>query len=164
MALEIGTIKDTLLHISDDTKRLALALRPGILDDLGPVPAIRWLVDQLNDEESIESKISVKNYPRQLNHEIGTHLFRIAQEALNNIRRHAEATRVVVTLEFNQETVRMAIRDNGKGFSLRNISRFSKQHKLGMIGIQERVRLLDGILKIDSKPGKGTNISVEFCD
>ena len=164
MASEIETIKDTLLHISDDTKRLSLALRPGILDDLGPVPAIRWLVDQLNDEDSIEAKISVKNYPRQLNHEISTHLFRIAQEALNNVRRHSEATRVVVSLEFNPETVKMTIRDNGKGFSLRNINKFSKQRKLGMIGIQERVRLLDGILKIDSKRGKGTTISVEFND
>lgn len=164
MASEIVTIKDTLLHISDDTKRLSLALRPGILDDLGPVPAIRWLVDQLNDEDSIEAKISVKNYPRQLNHEISTHLFRIAQEALNNVRRHSEATQVVVSLEFNPETVKMTIRDNGKGFSSRNINKFSKQRKLGIIGIQERARLLNGILKIDSKRGKGTTISVEFND
>jgi signal transduction histidine kinase len=162
---ELEKITDTILGISNDTRRLSIALRPGILDDLGPIHAIRWLVDQMNNENSIEAKfVLVDGHHRQLNHEIGTHLFRITQEALNNVRRHSGATQVFLKLRFKPETVEMEIRDNGKGFSFRDISEFSNQKKLGIIGIQERVRLLAGVLKIDSKRGKGTSISVELKD
>jgi len=163
-AIELEAIKDTMLSIAEDTKRLSLALRPGILDDLGLVPAIRWLVDQLNRDGSVQAKVSVEGSQRQLNQEINNHLFRISQEALNNIRRHAEATQVDVILEFSKETIKMIIRDNGKGFLLKDIDKSSNQEKLGLIGIQERARLLDSTLHIDSKPGKGTTISVEFRD
>jgi signal transduction histidine kinase len=162
-AVELERIRDTILGISDDARRLSIALRPGILDDLGLVPAIRWLVEQLNSEGNIEAKLSLEGVnQRQLNQEINTHIFRIAQEALNNIRRHSEAKRVTVTLKFNPETIKMTIKDNGKGFSFKDVGRLSSQGKLGLIGIQERVRLLDGIFRIDSKHGKGTVISIEF--
>lgn len=159
----LEAIKDAILSISDDTKRLSLALRPGILDDLGLVPAIRWLVDQLNSEGNIEAKVLVGGHQRQLNYEISTHLFRIIQEVLNNVRRHSKANQVIVTLNFSPETLEVTIKDNGKGFSFEDISGLSSQGKLGLIGIQERVRLLGGIFKIDSKPGKGTTVSVELA-
>lgn len=161
-ASELEAVKDTMLSIAEDTKRLSLALRPGILDDLGLVPAIRWLVDQLNRDDSIEAKISVEGRQRKLNQETNNHLFRISQEAINNIRRHAEATVVNVTLSFNEDTIRLLIRDNGKGFLLKGIDKFPHQERLGLIGIQERARLLNSTLHIDSNPGKGTAISVEF--
>jgi signal transduction histidine kinase len=162
---ELEEIKDTVLGISEDTRRLSVALRPGILDDLGLVPAIRWLVDQFGRESSIDARlVLVDGTNRQLSHDISTHLFRIAQESINNIRRHSEATQVVVALEFKKDTIQMTIKDNGKGFRLGNINKYTKQDKLGIIGIQERVRLLDGALKINSRPGKGTTISVEFKD
>jgi len=163
-ASELETIKDTMLNIAEDTKRLSLALRPGILDDLGLVPAIRWLVDQLERNGSVQAKVLVTGQPRQLDQDINNHLFRISQEALNNIRRHADATEVNVTLAFNKETVKMVIQDNGKGFSLKDIDSFPHQERLGIIGIQERARLLGSTLHIDSKPNKGTTISVEFRD
>ena len=162
MATELETIKDKILSISDDAKRLSLALRPGILDDLGLVPAIRWQIDQLGRESSIEAKILVEGPLHPLTHEINTHLFRIAQEALSNVRRHSEATKVAVALEFNTETVKMAIHDNGKGFSVRDANKLSKHNKLGIIGIQERTKLLGGTLKINSGRGKGTTILLEF--
>ena len=87
-----------------------------------------------------------------------------AQAALINVRRHSKANKVVIALDFTEETIKMTIQDNGKGFAFQDISKLSKQGKLGMIGIQERVRLLGGILKVDSKRGKGTSISVEFRD
>jgi signal transduction histidine kinase len=161
-AAELEKFKDILLHISDDTRRLSVALRPGILDDLGPILAIRWLVDQLDIENSIKANILVEGPERQLNNELSTQLFRIAQEALFNIRRHSEAKKVNVKLEFKPETVKMTIQDNGKGFESREIQKFYKEGKLGIIGINERVRMLDGISEINSKLGKGTSISVEF--
>jgi signal transduction histidine kinase len=159
---ELEGIKDTILGISADARRLSLALRPGILDDLGLVPAIRWIVDQLNCESPIEAKIFINGFQRELNHEIKTHLFRIAQESLNNVRRHSEATKAAVELEFKPDSIKMIVWDNGKGFISKNLGKLSKKDKLGLIGIQERVRLLNGILKINSKRGKGTNVSVEL--
>jgi signal transduction histidine kinase len=162
VAAEMDMIKDTIVRISDDTRRLSLALRPGILDDLGLVPALRWLVDQLNCEGSIEAKVLVKGLNCQLNHESSTHLYRIVQEALSNAKRHSEATQVAVKLEFTQEIIRVTIQDNGKGFSFRDINELTKKGRLGLLGIQERVRLLGGTLKIDSKHGRGTTISVKI--
>lgn len=159
---ELVAIKDTMLSIAEDTKRLSLALRPGILDDLGLVPAIRWLVDQLNRDDSVQARISVEGKQHKLGQEIDNHLFRISQEALNNIRRHAEATKVNVTLSFNEDTVKLIIQDNGKGFTMKNTDDFFHQEKIGLIGIQERARLLDSVLNIDTKPDKGTTISIEF--
>lgn len=157
---ELETVKDTISSISTDVKRLSLDLRPGILDDLGLVPAIRWQVDQLSSEGLTEAKIVVHGNHRQLAPEITTHLFRIVQEALNNIRQHAEATQVIVTLDFNLEDTQITIRDNGKGFEHRDTKDISKLNRLGLLGIQERVRLIGGILKIESKPGKGTTVTV----
>jgi signal transduction histidine kinase len=164
-ASKLEAIQGEILQISGDAKRLSLALRPGILDDLGLVPAIRWQIDQLNNNGSAaQAKIIVEGTERQLSHDSSTHLFRIAQEAVNNAKRHSEATNVVVTLAFDASMVKMSIRDNGKGFSVSNINKLPKENKLGIIGIQERARLLGGDLKIRSRRDKGTTISVEFCD
>lgn len=163
-ASKVEAVKREILQISGDAKRLSLALRPGILDDLGLVPAIRWQIEQLNSNgNSTQAQIIVEGTERQLSHESSTHLFRIAQEAVNNAKRHSEATNVVVTLVFAPNMVRMTIRDNGKGFSVSNINKLPSENKLGIIGIQERARLLGGDLKIRSRCDKGTTISVEFC-
>jgi signal transduction histidine kinase len=163
-ASKLVAIKDEILQISGEAKRLSLALRPGILDDLGLIPAITGQIDQLNSEHSIEAKLFVEGIERQLTQEISIHLFRIAQEALNNTKRHSGATKLTLRLAFHPETVKMTIWDNGKGFSRKGIRKLSNENKLGIIGIQERVRLLDGILKIDSSRSKGTKLSVEFSD
>jgi signal transduction histidine kinase len=160
IAIELGTITETIESISADAKRLSIDLRPGILDDLGLVPAIRWEVDQLNSEGFTEAKIQVIGIQRQFAPEINIHLFRIVQEALHNIRQHAAATEVTVTLEFNPEDIKITIKDNGKGFEFRDLKDIAKMNKLGLLGIQERMRLIGGNSKIDSKPGKGTTISV----
>jgi two-component system sensor histidine kinase DegS len=159
---ELETIKDTVLNIAEDTKRLSLALRPGILDDLGLVPAIRWLVDQLNRDDSVQAKVSVEGHQRSLNQEVNNHLFRIVQEALNNTRRHAKANEVNVKLIYSNESVKLLIQDNGIGFLFKDIDSYPHQERIGLIGMQERARLLNSDLQVFSEPGKGTTISVEF--
>ena len=161
---DLKNIKDTMFSIAEDTKRLSLALRPGILDDLGLVPAIRWLVDQLNRDDSVTAKVTVEGRLRTLNQDTNNHIFRIVQEALNNVRRHAEATEVKVILDFSAETIKLIVQDNGKGFLIKDVDSYPLHDRIGLIGIQERSRLLDSSLIIDSKPGKGTTISVEFSD
>jgi signal transduction histidine kinase len=108
-----------------------------------------------------QAEISVEGTERQLPLETCTHLFRIAQEGLANVRHHSEATEVNVRLEYLQETVRLSIKDNGKGFLLPDINTFARRGKLGLMSMQERARLINGALKIDSKLWKGTSISLE---
>ena len=160
---QLSRVKDRILEISADTRKLSIALRPGILDELGLVPAIRLLIEEINSNDHIEAEIKLlSEVDNELNNEIAIHLFRIAQEALSNVRRHSKATRAVVTLDFNQKMNRLIIWDNGEGFSYRDLRRCSMQDKLGIIGMQERARLLGGTVKINSKRGKGTTILVEF--
>jgi len=159
---ELEEIKDATLRISDDARRLSVALRPGILDDLGLVPAIRWIVDRFNSEGNIKAEIEFIDRSRHpFDHETSTHLFRIIQEALNNVKRHSEATQVSITLENAPNTIKLTIQDNGKGLP-KDINKVPEQDKLGIIGMQERVRLLDGKFNIRSQNGRGTIISVQF--
>lgn len=89
-------------------------------------------------------------------------VFRIIQEAINNARRHAEASKIEVCVEFNEGKMVATVRDNGKGFELpRTLGELSRSGKLGLIGAEERARLLDGSLTVQSEPNKGTTVVIE---
>ena len=129
------------------------------MDDLGLIPAIRWQINQLSSECSIDAKLVIEGIDREFSSEVSTHLFRIVQECLSNIRRHAEATRVIVKLEFQSDDFNLTIQDNGKGFLMSQIE--NPRGSLGITGIQERARLIGGILKIQSEIGQGATVSVK---
>ena len=138
-------------------------LRPAILDDLGLVPALRWLTDRLTTSDGVQAQVRIIGVERRLPPEIELALFRVVQETLSNVRRHAAATTAMVALVFGQQKVKMSVRDNGRGFEPPLMaSQFAPQGKLGLSGIVERVRLLGGSHKIESAPGKGTNVQVEI--
>lgn len=150
-------IRDEVLDLSEDVRRLSLDLRPAVLDNIGLTPAIRWLVDRFSKENNTKAKLVVDGEVRKLSAGSDVIIFRIIQEALNNIRRHSKATKAVVTIEFLQEEVKIAVQDNGKGFLLpKTINKLATEGKLGIIGMQQRASFLDGIINISSKPGKGT--------
>lgn len=137
-------------------------LRPPIIDDLGLLPAIQWLVKQMEEEHKIATKLTVSGNHRRFAPEIELIVFRVVQEALRNVYRHAQAAKVEVVVEFKASSFHMAISDNGKGFQFpENIGDLSRKGKLGLVGMQERVMLLNGTLSVKSKPGKGTVISVQ---
>jgi PAS domain S-box-containing protein len=137
-------------------------LRPPILDDLGLIPALEWLTDDLKERFSVEANLRVLGTQRRLSPEAELLLFRIIQEALTNVRRHAQASRVEVTLEFGKDKTRASVRDNGTGFEPpKTLGDLSRVGKLGLIGMQERAQLLGSNLKIRSKPGAGTTVVVE---
>lgn len=142
-------------------RRYAQALRPRILDDLGLVPALKWLAQELTNLTGIQARVKTDIIPA-LPPETQLVLFRIAQEALNNIHRHSEASEANITLEYQEDAVRMTISDNGKGFELpRWLSDFAAQGKLGLTGMAERVQLVGGEIEITSQIGKGTKIIVK---
>jgi signal transduction histidine kinase len=160
---EANEIRGEILHVSDELRRLTLDLRPGILDNVGFVPAIRWLVDRLNQEGQIDMKLVIKGEEQKVPHGTDVILFRIVQEAINNIRVHSCATEARLTIEFSEERIKIEISDNGKGFTIpKRISSLASKGKLGLIGIQERMRTIKGIYTIRSSPGQGTSICIEI--
>ena len=142
--------------------RCAQGLRPRILDDLGLVAALEWMTEDMLKSYGIDAHAEVIGTEQTLPVETQLLLFRIAQEALNNIRRHAEASRAVVKLESGDNSIKMTVSDNGKGFEPpERMGDLASIGKLGLAGMQERARLLDGSLKVESEPGKGTTVAVE---
>ncbi len=137
-------------------------VRPDLLDQLGLVPALETLTDELN-KRGINIRIETTGTQQRLSAEIEANLFRISQEVLNNIRKHFQATEALVKVEFISDKVRLSIIDNGKGFKVPKVTGdFANKGNLGLIGMQERSRLLNGNFSVESRVGKGTSILVEI--
>ena len=148
--------------VMEGVRRISQDLRPPTLDRLGLLPALEWLAANVSRGSGIEVKVQTRGAGRRLSSDVELLLFRIAQEALNNVWRHSGATRAEVAVEFEDNKARMTIRDNGKGFDLPDsVSDLTRHGKLGLAGMQERARLLGGSAAVESTPGKGTTISIE---
>ena len=152
---ETAAILERLLG---QVRQISLDLRPSMLDDLGLVPALRSLLDQQGRRASVAVHLSAKNMPENLDPEIQTTCFRIAQEAITNVVRHANATRIDVDLGCENGNLRMRVRDNGRGFDAESAQ--AQTVGLGLIGIKERAALVGGRAKIISSPNKGTAIEI----
>ncbi|MEJ2738543.1 MAG: sensor histidine kinase, partial [Dehalococcoidia bacterium] len=156
-------IHDTISQTVDNMRRVCLNLRPSILDDLGLVPALRWLVDNANAETDTTIRIKVIGEERKLPVSIEDNVFRLVQAALSNIRRHSGAEKATVTLRFDEEHLKLFIEDNGRGFNVPKVNDwFAVNGKLGLVGMYQRASSLEGVFHINSKPGKGTVISIEL--
>jgi two-component system sensor histidine kinase DegS len=143
-------------------RKFSRDLRPSILDDLGLLPALEWITGELKNEYGVETSLELVGSEKRLSQEAELLLFRIVQEALRNIAKHAQASRAEVTVEFDERKIAVTIRDNGIGFQPpENLGALPYKGKLGLAGMQERVQLLGGSLKLDSESGKGTTVFVE---
>lgn len=140
-----------------EVQRIASELRPGILDDLGLVPAMEWQAQDFQKRTNIKCITDLDSNGVDFDPEFSTAIFRIFQEALTNVARHAEATRVKISLKRENSKLEMKIRDNGKGIKDKDV--FSP-NALGLIGMRERLRPFDGRLKLQGDPIKGTTLSV----
>ena len=142
-------------------RRFSQDLRPPVLDDLGLLPALKWLLIALEEQDGIGANTRILGEPRRLPRDAELALFRIAQEALNNVRKHAQASAVELLLDFRNGNIKMTVADNGAGFELPPATDdLAVSGKLGLIGMQERARLLGGTLDMESKPGEGTKVVV----
>lgn len=137
-------------------------LRPALMDYLGFITSLRELLKGFLEETGIRARLLVYAGAENLNDAITTSMYRVAQEALSNVSRHANATEVVIRIEEQGGHVGMTIRDNGKGYG--PVSRIkSRSHAhLGLIGMQERIEMVDGTFGIASEKGKGTTVSVRI--
>jgi PAS domain S-box-containing protein len=150
---ETVSILDRLLG---QVRQISLNLRPSMLDDLGLVPALRSLVDEQGRRASIQIRFLAKDIPENLDPETRITFFRIAQEAITNAVRHANATQINVDLGRKNGNLRLRVRDNGRGFDAESTQ--AQTVGLGLLGIKERAALVGGRARIMSSPGKGTTV------
>jgi len=161
VADDIAELQEATGQIIKRVRRFSQDLRPSILDDLGLLPTLEELTASLNRQDGLRAEFRVKGEERRLSSEMELTLFRIAQEALNNVRKHADADHVITTVEISEGAVKMTVEDDGRGFSPPTLTDHpTAATKLGLIGMHERARLLGGSLAVKSKPGQGTKIVV----
>lgn len=159
---ELEDLRRQAVETLEGLRRCAQDLRPRILDDLGLVAALEWMTDDMAKSQGIDANAEIVGKERTLPAETQLLLFRIAQEALSNIRRHARATKAVVKLEFGDNNITMAVIDNGKGFEVpKRTEDLASAGRFGVMGMHERARLLRGTLNMKSDLGKGTQVVVQ---
>lgn len=158
---ELEHIQNIANETYKNLQRYARDLRPSILDQMGLTAALNWLAEELSKELSIKTTVKADKLP-PLPSQIELAMFRIAQEALSNIRKHAQASEVNIRVKLDSNKIKMTITDNGKGFLTSGLSGdLAREGKLGVLGMEERARLIGGDLQIKSKPGKGTTVFAE---
>ncbi len=134
-------------------------LRPVLLEELGLVSALRWYVDDFSKRTGIETSVQLKGIKR-IERQRELLIYRIVQECLTNVIKHSEATKAKIFLSKIRGHIKIIIQDNGKGFDPENAIKVGNKGGLGFLGMRERLRLAHGKLNIESKPGKGSKISV----
>ncbi len=144
----------------EEVHRMILDLRPSVLDDLGLQSAIRWYADRHLTGRNVSVRCEFDAPDRRFPAAFETALFRICQEAMSNIARHAHAESVLIQLSEGEGVIRIEIEDDGRGFEPEKVSHAERRH-FGLMGIEERVEILGGKVKIDSAPGQGTRIRLE---
>ncbi len=150
-------------HAIQQVRTMSLDLRPSMLDDLGLAATVKWYANRLADRTGLMIHVDAPPSGVNLPAEVKIACFRVAQEAMTNIVRHARAHEVWIELVQAEEEVRLVIRDNGDGFDL-NVARTRAVHgrSVGLLGMQERVELIGGEFTMESSPGKGTSIYLRF--
>jgi signal transduction histidine kinase len=155
----VAELKKMANSISENLHRLARDLRPASLDYLGLVAALRQYAHDFGQQHNLAMHFEAVGFnDRRLPATVETNLYRIVQEALTNIVRHAQATRVDIFLEQRSDQIILIVEDNGVGFDTEPIK---QQGRLGLLGMQERTEMLNGVLAIESTIGTGTTIYVE---
>lgn len=153
---QLAAIGAGLERTAEAVRRIALSLRPSMLDDLGLVAALEWQAREVGNRTGLHVEISAEDSAGEMPDAQRTCIYRVAQEALQNCARHAGASLVRVGLAQAGKWVALQVQDNGKGF------RTGRTRGLGLLGMEERVTRLGGRLRVQSEPGRGTTLSVEL--
>lgn len=155
---EVTELRGMVRHAMDEVRRFSLALRPVYLEDLGLCPALELLARDGG------VRYCMTGEQRRLEPNVELALYRIAQESINNARRHARAQQIALELAFTADDVTISVEDDGDGFALPHpLGSLSRSGHFGLMGIQERTELIGAQLEIDSAPGRGTTIRVHLA-
>jgi len=155
-ARQLTLVREHIGQLSDDLHDLAYKLHPSLLEHVGLEVAIRDHVAEFTKRTGLPTTYTARKVPQGLSQEVATNLFRVMQESLQNVSKHAQATEVTVRLSGSSKGVGLSVRDNGAGFDLEGKSARTKG--LGLMSMQERARLLSGVLRVHSLRGKGTKV------
>jgi signal transduction histidine kinase len=138
-------------------------LRPLALEDLGLVAATHYLVNQLSQSEGIKVDLEIEGEVEGLSNDMEIAIYRILQETLNNVKKHAEATEVEVLAQFTRRQIKVTVRDNGRGFEVPEaITDLANYGSFGLMGLHERAQLFGGEVLVRSQPGKGTMVQMSM--
>lgn len=153
----LAELREHVVAALQDVRRLAVELRPAVLDDFGLVPALERLTDAFAEQTNIRVDFHSALGDTRLPNEVETALYRVVQESLTNIVKHANAQRVSVSIARRPSGAAAVVEDDGKGFDQRTL----REDGLGLLGMRERLGLIDGRLEIESRPGAGTTVVAE---
>jgi len=160
---DIQQLRTLAANTLTELRRIVFGLRPAILDDLGLVPAIRWYARSNLEPAGLKVEVQAPEPMPDLPPEVCISLFRISQEAVNNILRHAAANLVHIVLSLQPGSISLQVRDDGRGFNQQAASQDAlSRHHLGLLGLRERVELLGGQMSLVSAPGQGTSLEVHL--
>jgi two-component system, NarL family, sensor histidine kinase UhpB len=157
----VQELRELTAHALEDVRRVALDLRPTILDDLGLGSALEWRVDELNKRAGMSAKVTVVGLEERLASDVALALYRVAQESLSNASRHAKAQHVEVTLTRLPSQIVLEVTDDGVGFNPTAAPAEDGHRGLGLLGMRERMRMIGGELTIVSAPGRGTQVRAQ---
>lgn len=152
----LGTIGKLAEESLNALRNMALLLRPSMLDDFGLVPALHWQAREVSRRTGVHVEVEAEEVADQLPEEHKTCVYRVVQEALHNCARHAQARTVRITIHQEPERILLSVLDDGKGFDARRV------RGLGLVGMEERVKHLGGVLQVKSRPGAGTLLRIEL--
>jgi PAS domain S-box-containing protein len=150
-------LQTRVVQLSEDVRQISHRLHPSILEDLGLTAALRELCEEFSAREGIEVVFEQEAVPQALPVDVASCLYRVSQEALHNVLKHARANRVRLKVSGSPEGIRLCIHDTGVGFDSESVS---SRHGLGIVSMKERVRLVQGKFSIHSQPGQGTTIEI----
>ncbi len=159
----LAPMKDVATGMLTEIQRMIHDLRPSLLDDLGLIQAITWLAETRLKVVGVQASLEVNGIERRLATEVEMTVFRLAQEAINNVAKHAGAENVNILLDYGERFVALEVEDDGRGFDIDvAISAGNSTRTYGLLGMRERIDLLGGTLAIESRIGQGTRIRVEI--
>jgi signal transduction histidine kinase len=157
-ALEV--VRNEVAELSDHLRELAHRLHPSVLDDLGIASALRVCAQEFQQREHVLVRLQLEEFDRPVSRHLSECLFRVTQEALRNVAKHAGAMHVFLSLTYDEDRILLQVEDDGRGFTPQD--RHTVQQGLGLVSMGERVRLLEGTLTVTSDPGQGTRVSVSI--
>ena len=162
LELSIARTQQLVEQSVNTVHRFARELRPTVLDDLGLIPALHTFMKSFREQSGIRVSLSAPAAVNKVNHDKRTILFRVAQEALTNVARHAQASQAEVWIQKLDGAICMKIKDNGKGFQTERVLHGKRKNRLGLLGMRERLEMVGGNITIESTPGTGTTIQAEL--
>jgi len=155
---ELKDLKGMVRQSLADVRKIIFDLRPMALDDLGLFPTLRKYTQEMAKRDDLQIELVLKGRERRLPSGMEVAIFRLVQEALNNVKKHAQATKIGVNVAFTKGHISVIVEDNGVGFSPNEVKEKQKNH-FGLMGIKERIELLEGECEIDSVKNRGTKLT-----